>query len=437
MKMHHILVFLRRFAIVSLSALAAACGGGGDGPSGTAPTISNLTVSPLAAYNTTDPLYFSSQFDFYDFDANVSTLTQRLRDESDGSVVDLGTESIPGIAGMTSGTVLGQFIASGVAPGTYTVLINVTDSTSQVSNVLGAPVRIAAYPWTSRLAGPTAREYAAAAALDGKVYLVGGQLTNTGTTPGPATGVLDIYDPATNTWSAGPPMPTARMGLTLTAYNGKLYAIGGRTDGFNTSAVGTVEEYNPGTGLWTARNSMPTRRFHAAASPALTPFGNLIVVAGGEFDASVLDTVQGYNPVTHAWFTLAPMPSARGRLAMGSVGGKLYAVGGYAGTLAKWVGTVEEYDPQLGGWATKAPMPSPRAHLALVVVSGQLLAAGGENVNPSLDMLESYDPVLNGWRSKTPSTTAFTRAAGAAVNDRMQVFGNTLTLQYDLSNDIR
>jgi N-acetylneuraminic acid mutarotase len=437
MKTLNVLHFLRRFAAVLLPALVAACGGGGDGPSGTAPTISNLTVSPQAAYNTTDPLYFSSQFDFFDPDANVSTLTLRVRDESDGSVVDLGTDPIAGIAGMASGTVLGQFIASGVAPGTYTVLINVTDSTSQVSNVLGAPVRIAAYPWTSRLAGPTPREYAAAAVLDGKVYVAGGQLTNTTTTPGPATDLLEIYDPAANTWSAGPPMPTARMGLTLTAYNGKLYAIGGRTDGFTTSAVGTVAEYNPGTGLWTARNSMPTPRFHAAAAPASTPYGDLIVVAGGEFEVSVLDTVQGYNPITNAWVTLAPMPSARGRLALGSVGGRLYAVGGYAGTLAQWVGTVEEYDPQLGSWATKTPMPTPRAHLALAVINGQLLAAGGENVNRSLDVLESYDPVLNGWRSKTPSTTAFTRAAGAVVNDRMQVFGNTLTLQYDPSNEIR
>jgi hypothetical protein len=437
MKTPYILLLIRRIAIVSLSGLTVACGGGGDGPSGTAPTISNLTVSPQAAYNTTDPLYFSSQFDFFDPDANVATLTLRVRDESDGSVVDLGTDPIAGIADMTSGTVLGQFIASGVAPGNYTVLINVTDSTSQVSNVLGAPVRFAAYPWTSRLAGPTPREYAAAAVLDSKVYVAGGQLTSSGTTPGPATAVLEIYDPATNTWSAGPPMPTARMGLTLTAYNGKLYAIGGRTDGFTTSAVGTVEEYNPGTGLWTARNSMPTPRFHAAAAPALTPYGDLIVVVGGESEITVLDTVQGYNPITNAWFSLAPMPTARGRLAMGSVGDRLYAVGGYAGTVAQWVGTVEEYDPQLGNWATKTPMPTPRAHLTLAVINGQLLAAGGENVNRSLDVLESYDTVLNGWRSKTPSTTAFTRAAGAAVNDRMQVFGNTLTLQYDPSNEIR
>ena len=442
MKMPCVLVFLRRLALVSLSALGVACGGGGDGPSGTAPEISNLIISPQAAYNTIDPLFFSSQFDFFDPDANVATLTLRVRDESDGSVLDLGTDPIAGIAGITSGTVLGQFIASGVVPGTYTVLVNVTDSTSQTSNVLDAPVRIAAYPWTSRLASPTPREYAAAAVLDGKVYVAGGQLTSSTTTPAPATAALEIYDPATNTWSAAPPMPTARMGLTLTAFNGRLYAIGGRNDGFSISAVGTVEEYNPGTGLWTTRASMPLSRFDAAAVPALTPFGNLIVVAGGEFETSVLDAVQGYNPITNAWFSLAPMPTARGQLAMEAVNGRLYAVGGYAvggyaGILPQWVGTVEAYDPQMGSWTTLASMPTPRAHLALAVFDGRLLAAGGENVNRALDVLESYDPTLNAWSGKTPSTTAFTRAAGVVESGRLYVFGNLLALQYEPANEIR
>jgi N-acetylneuraminic acid mutarotase len=351
--------------------------------------------------------------------------------------LDLGIDPIDGIAGITSGTVLGEFIASGVTPGTYTVLVNVTDSTSQASNVLGAPVRIAAYPWTSRLAGPTPREYAAAAVLDGRVYVVGGQLTSSTTTPAPATAALEIYDPATNTWSAAPPMPTARMGLTFTAYNGRLYAIGGRTDGFSTSAVGTVEEYNPGTGLWATRASMPMPRFHAAAAPALTPFGDLIVVAGGESDTSVLDIAQGYNPISNAWLSLASMPTARGQLAMEAVNGRLYAVGGYSGLLAQWVGTVEAYDPQMGSWSTMAAMPTPRAHLTLAVFDGRLLAAGGENVSRSLDVLESYDPALNVWSGKTPSTTGFTRAAGVVENNRLYVFGNLLTLQYDPANEIR
>lgn len=166
---------LRRTVAPLLCGLLVACGGGGgDSVSPTAPVISNLSVSPAAVYNTTDPLTFTSVFDFYDVDANIATLTLRVRDEADGSVMDLGTDPIDGVQGVVSGTILGEFVASAVPPGTYTVLINVTDSSNQASNVLGAPVRIATYPWTSRLAAPTAREYAAGAVLDGKLYVAGG-----------------------------------------------------------------------------------------------------------------------------------------------------------------------------------------------------------------------------------------------------------------------
>lgn len=234
-------------------------------------------------------------------------------------------------------------------------------------------------------------------------------------------------------------MPTARMGLTLTAYNGKLYAIGGRTDGFSTSAVNTVEIYNPATDLWTSGSGLNfAPRFHAAAASINTPaFGDLIVVAGGEFETSVLDGVQGYNPLTDAWVNLAALPTARGKLSMVQANGKLYAVGGYAGLFSQWVGTVEEYNPLLDTWATRTPMPTPRAHLSLVNINGQLLAAGGENVSRALDVLEAYDPVTNAWTSKTNSTSAFTRASPGVVDGRLYVAGNGLTLRYDPANDIR
>lgn len=432
------LILLRYTLAMVLSGLLIACGGGGDTTNSTAPVISNLSVSPAAVYNTTDPLTFTSVFDFYDADANIATMTVRVRDESDGSVVDLGTDPIDGVQGAVSGTIFGEFIASGVSPGNYTVLINLTDNTQQVSNVLGAPVRIARYPWTGQLAAPTAREHAASAVVDGKLYVAGGQITDSGTTPGPATAILEVFDPATNTWSTAHPMPTARMGLTLTAYNGKLYAIGGRTDGSSVSAVNTVEIYNPATNVWTAGTGLGLApRYHAAAAAINTSFGDLIVVAGGEFETAVLGGVQGYNPLSNAWVNLAALPTARGQLAMVQANNRLYAVGGYAGLLTQWVGTVEEYNPLSDTWSPRASMPTPRAHLSLASINGQLLAAGGENVSLTLDVLEGYDPLTNAWSSKTNSSGAFTRAAAGVVDGRLYVAGNGLTLRYDPANEIR
>ena len=60
--------------------------------------------------------------------------------------------------------------------------------------------------------------------------------------PGIAT--VEIYDPATDSWSRGADMPTPRADLTVNEVEGKLYAIGG-TRHVGIEALGTVEEYDP------------------------------------------------------------------------------------------------------------------------------------------------------------------------------------------------
>ncbi|MDP3706920.1 MAG: kelch repeat-containing protein [Polaromonas sp.] len=428
--------FLRFGLPVALAAWVTACGGGGGTGPVTVPVITNLVITPEAAYVSSSPQTFDSVFDFTDPDGNLASVTVKILDSA-GSMVSLETAPVLEVDGLKSGTVLGQLTAVAVKPDTYTVRIYVTNSAGQQSNTLTGTARIVAYPWTRKLAAPTLREHAATAVVNGKLYVMGGQRTDSGVRPGPSTNVLEIYDPVTNTWSTGNPMPTARMGLVATVANGKIYAIGGRTDGFSTSAVGTVELFDPATGLWTTKNPMLTARYFAAGATLPTPLGDQIVVAGGESTDLLLSNVEQYNPLTNAWSSLNAMTTARSQLAMTEFAGRLYAVGGYAGVISQWVNTVEEYDPGTGSWTPRAPMPTARAHLALAPLNGKLLAAGGENVNRSLDVLESYDPAINLWTTKTPSLTAFTRAAAGVVNGKVYVFGNALTLEYDPNNEIR
>jgi N-acetylneuraminic acid mutarotase len=431
------LIFALRTGFLSLAlALVASCGGGGGGSStGTAPVISNLTVTPPAAYVSATTLNFDAAFDFADADGNVASFTMRTLD-SRGLTTDLQTQAIQGISGVTAGTIFVQLMATSVPADTYTVEIYITDAVGQRSNTLSRTVRIAEFPWVSKLASPTLREYAASVAYGGKVYVMGGQLPHTGVTPGPATNVMEIYDPATNTWTAGPSMPTARMGLVAAVANNKIYAIGGQTDSFSTSAVATVEEFNPATNAWIARFPMSVPRYFAGGATLPTALGDRIVVAGGESLTNVLATVEEYNPVANSWVGRNPLPVPRSQLAMAESGGRLYAVGGYAGLTTQWVATVEEFDPGTSQWTARANMLTARSQIALVTVNGKLLAAGGGNVNPSLNVLESYDPVTNTWTTKTPSTSAFTRATASVVNGKMYVFGDGITLEYNPANEI-
>ena len=73
--------------------------------------------------------------------------------------------------------------------------------------------------WASIAPVPVASEAPAAALLDGKIYLAEGDTGDS----------FNIYDIATNTWSAGPPRPgyADNYGAAAGAFGGKVYVVGG------------------------------------------------------------------------------------------------------------------------------------------------------------------------------------------------------------------
>ena len=409
------------------------CGGGGGSTGGTAPTISNFQFSPGAAYLSTTPMSFTGSFSFRDPDGDLSSATLTIADSS-GATVSTIPLPIQGAAGQTSGVLSGMVTALVPVADNYAVQVFVTDSRGLQSNVLSGSLRIVRFPWTSRQASSISREYAAVAVVNDRLYVLGGQLTDTGTIPGPATAAVEVYDPQTDSWSASPSMPTARMGLVAAEAGGKLYAIGGSINGYSME-TGAVEEFDPGTQTWTTRASMTTPRCFAAGALV----GGRIYVMGGRKagDLAGRDVAEVYDPATDSWSSVAPMPTGRSELAAAESNGRLYFAGGYADLMRQWVGTLEAYNPTDDSWSARNSMPTPRSHLALAAVAGKVLAAGGENVSRGLDTLESYDPGANAWSVKTPSPVAFTRAAAGVVNGKMYVLGKGLALEYDPANEIR
>lgn len=144
--------------------------------------------------------------------------------------------------------------------------------------------------WITCAPIPVARSWAAACALNGKLYVIGGYATTA--TPGPWLNRLDIYDPGTNTWSAGPPIP-----VSLGIYQHVVLALGGRVvvlGGGNASrALDTIYRFDPGAGTWTLGAVLPR---------AMSQFGGA-VAAGRGFLFDGAGTV-AYDPVKD----LGPLP---------------------------------------------------------------------------------------------------------------------------------
>ncbi len=97
--------------------------------------------------------------------------------------------------------------------------------------------------WTEKANMPTYRTALSTSTLDGKIYAIGGYVPGVSGYPGVAT--VEVYDPATDTWTTAPDMPTGRFGPRTSVVDGKIYVIGGMGSWIRT-AYGTVEEYDIG-----------------------------------------------------------------------------------------------------------------------------------------------------------------------------------------------
>ena len=163
--------------------------------------------------------------------------------------------------------------------------------------------------WIPKADMPEARSGMGVAVLDGKIYASGGLA---GFDAGSIQAVNNLwrYDPVANTWEVLAPMPTARDSHNLEAFGGKLYAIGGRNSGdFGLGTFTAVEVYDPATNTWTTGLApLPTAR--AATGSAV--LGGEILIFGGEgwngFDNAVFNENEAYNPLTNTWRKLEPLP---------------------------------------------------------------------------------------------------------------------------------
>ena len=98
--------------------------------------------------------------------------------------------------------------------------------------------------WTKKKPMALSSHHVAVVELNGKIYTFGGFVPPTSGPPAwvPINNVWE-YDPANDTWKALAPMPTKRGSPVAAAVNGKIYVIGGRigaafiTVGTNTDVV--------------------------------------------------------------------------------------------------------------------------------------------------------------------------------------------------------
>jgi N-acetylneuraminic acid mutarotase len=273
----------------------------------------------------------------------------------------------------------------------------------------------AADRWTKKKPMALPSHHVALATLNDKIYAFGGFVPPPSGPPAwvPIDNAWE-YDPLADTWKALAPMPTKRGAAVAAAVGGKVYVIGGASTHPGSAetnvhparphrALDTVEEYDPAANSWRGRSPMPTARNHAGVGVV----GGKIYVIGGRLGAAFIsvasntDVVEEYDPATDQWGTVrARMPTARSAVAYGVYGGRVYVAGGefQDSRMMAAFRELEAFDPAANQWSILPTMPIPRHGLAGAVignrfhlVSGDIQSAGIQNMHLDSDAHDAFE----------------------------------------------
>jgi uncharacterized protein (TIGR03437 family) len=260
--------------------------------------------------------------------------------------------------------------------------------------------------WETRAPYPIEATEVSAAALDGKVYAV------CGLTPSGNTNALYIYDPYTDAWRAGAPLPIAGGAdhCNVAAAGGKLYLLGGLG---SLASGGETYEYDPAVDRW----QLVARMLVPRGASGVAALGDKIYVAGGlAADGRSLAALEVFDTISRQWTRLADMPTARDHLTAQALNGKVYALSGRVGEV---LAANEEYDPALNQWRRRASIPTPRGGLGSGTLNGRIQVFGGEGPSGTPEgtyrQNEEYDPATDTWRSLASMPTPRHGLYGATV----------------------
>ena len=243
--------------------------------------------------------------------------------------------------------------------------------------------------------GPIPRADGAAAAVNGRVYYIGGL------TDGGESTAIEVYDHQQGRWLSKKPMPTARAAMYAVVANGQIYVIGGRKE---NAILEAVERYDPVTDSWSQCAPMTTARWrHIAAvfKGKIYVFGG---IAGTGDARRVLSTVEVYDPTADSWFQATPMSAGKSGAAAAVLDDKIYLAGGKLGAGAGAPATerVDVYDPDLDRWALGRPLPTRRVSGCAAVIADRLYVLGGGTAGGLTKPVEVYEVKTDTWRSGAP-----------------------------------
>jgi N-acetylneuraminic acid mutarotase len=250
------------------------------------------------------------------------------------------------------------------------------------------------------------------------------------------TPAVEVYHPANDSWTDAAPLPFAAHHVNVAAVGDTLYYLGGLFSAQGTIFQSVVRadafRLAPGDGKWKSVAPMPGAR----GSATVGVHGVTVWLAGGlTAGMRSLDAVSSYDTAADRWTSheALRLPEARDHAGGAVVDGVFYLVGGRVGSHTRNRATVWALNltalasGEQVSWVTKAPMPVARGGLAVAAAGRKIYTFGGEGnrraakgVFPDVAV---YDTATDSWETVTPMTAPRHGFGAASVADKVYVPG--------------
>lgn len=284
------------------------------------------------------------------------------------------------------------------------------------------------FGWSLKNPLSQARSHFGVETFDGKIFVLGGGGFNF-----EPLDSVEIYDPKTDRWTEGAPMPTRRSGIVAVSVQDRIFVMGGgfrKLDG-SFEFLRTVEIYDPLRDHWEAGPQLIKQ--HDA--PAATFYKDKIYLFGGHHPEAtggpLTDPAFSFSEVLDftvgSWKAIPAMPTARFSLTVLPWGHCLLALGGGAFTGKNFTNfdRVEAFDPVENHWKEEVEMklPWPGAGVGGCVLKNCLFIFGGNDGEKIQDRAACFNPSEKTWKELPPMPYSRVIMGVAGLDDEIFIIG--------------
>lgn len=268
--------------------------------------------------------------------------------------------------------------------------------------------------YTALATGPSTRTRHTMAALNGYIYVCGGDESNT----------VWRYDPSGDDWRQMASMPVVLGGAAAAVSGAKIYICGGRLNGANVFSS-DLYCYTPESDTWSTLPAAPLALFNPSMHASN---GSLYLFAGSTKMPTTTPPSKKlfrYDIESATWATLSDMPEGRGHFHSGLIDGRIFVA-----SALYWEAQMVAYmyDPASDYWSEISLPLTGQSEGASAVVAGRLYIHGGtgegnSDFGANWNLLQEYDPTIDTWRILPKSSRQQSSHAACELDGSMYIFG--------------